>query len=676
MIMKPVNKILLALGVFALTFASCEDVVEQQGPAPAVPENCLGISFPLSEKYNKSVYEMEPTATREITLAMSRTKVGTAVAVPITVDVNDSSVFVVPDSVHFAANDTVATFKVTFPDAKDGITYNLKLSVSGADYVNPYMTNLYVATSVTLIKWEDAKAPGVMIDGLVANFFNTPPAAFYVNYKKAELGDGIIKYRFLNPYTTLPEYKDPSAAEPEAIADADGIFGGYPHNYPGDVDKSKDYNMVIIVQNDTASMEPFALGMDWGYGMISGGSIYGYLSDPSITIDKYPLGTVKDDIITFGANSLFSSMANFQNGGAFPSAAVTTIYLTKEAYLKASAVIEDYNEVDYEPISGAISEFSSEMQEQSWKQSFAKAIDIDAENENSEYKNLYYLPDLYTDGYGLAFYYDETSGRLTIPSNQPVGLEIFGQKIYMSVSSKIATGMAKAPNGVETYTFGISFHYADGTALGDFKEVFYYSKDAISFSMDDFCGDFIMTGYTLFEGGTDAEMEVKIEKYGANNDSLVITGVDFAEEIYAAFDAEYSIMSIAPQTLADFNMGGTLYDMALLTVDKTTRQPSGSALLDFGVGVSGNLFVDDLSAAVGYVIESKAAGGYADGYYNIVFTPVSTKKGVAKSAKSVRAHGQIVMEEETRGNKLSVQDRNIYKERKQHVLQPASMRLY
>ena len=378
--MKPVNKILLALGVFALTFASCEEVVEQQGPAPAVPENCLGIYFPVSDEYNNSAYEMEPTATREITLAMSRTKVGEAVAVPLTVEVNDSSVFVVPDSVHFAATDTVATFTVTFPEAQDGITYNLRLTVSGADYVNPYMTNLYVATSVTLIKWERAEVPGVMIDGMIANFFDTPTAAFYVNYEKAELSDGITKYRFLNPYTTLPEYEDPNAEEPVAVADADGIFGGYPYNYPGDVDKSKDYNMLVIVEGDEATMEPFELGMDWGYGMFAGGSIYGYFS---LDLASYPLGVVEGDVITFGANSLFSSMANFQNGGAYPSAAVTTIYLTKEAYLTASAVIEDYNEVDYDSISGAISEFSSEMQEQSWQQPFAKAIDIDAENENS-----------------------------------------------------------------------------------------------------------------------------------------------------------------------------------------------------------------------------------------------------------------------------------------------------
>ena len=279
--------------------------------------------------------------------------------------------------------------------------------------------------------------------------------------------------------------------------------------------------------------------------------------------------------------------------------------------------------------------------------------------------------DLYAEGYGLAFY--EESGKLTIPSNQATGLSVFGKEIYMSVSSKIASGMTTAANGVKTYTFGISFHYADGTVLGDFKEVFYYSKDAVSFSIDDFCGNFIMTGYTLFQDGTDAEMEVKIDKCGT--DSLVITGIDFAEKIYATFDAEYFIMAIAPQALADYELNGSVYDMNLLTVDKTGN-PSETAILEFGIGVSGNLFVDDLSAAVGYVIESKAAGGYADGYYNIAFTPVSTKKAVAKSAKSVRAYKQIVMEEETRGNKLSVQDRNIYKERKQHVLQPTSMRLF
>lgn len=667
--MKPVNKILLALGVFALTFTSCEEVVEQQGPAPAVPENCLGIYFPVSDEYNNSAYEMEPTATREITLAMSRTKVGEAVAVPLTVEVNDSSVFVVPDSVHFAATDTVATFTVTFPEAQDGITYNLRLTVSGADYVNPYMTNLYVATSVTLIKWETITEPGVMVDGMIANFFSVEQYPFYVKYEKAELSD-MTKYRFLNPYTTLPDYEDPNAAEPVAVADADGIFGGYPYNYPVDVDKSKNYNMLVTVQDDEATMEPFEFGMDWGYGMFAGGSIYGYYS---LDIATYPLGVVDGDVITFGANSLFISMANYQNGGAYPVSPTTTIYLTKEAYQEASAVIDDYNALDYETISGAVSEFTSEMQGQSWQQSFAKAVDIDADNADSEYKNLYYLPDLYTDGYGLAFYYDETSGRLTIPSNQPVGLEIFGQKIYMSVSSSIASGKTTAANGVETYTFGISFHYADGTVLGDFKEVFYYSKDAVSFSIDDFCGNFVMTGYTLFQDGTDAEMEVKIDKCGT--DSLVITGIDFAEKIYATFDAEYFIMAIAPQALADYELNGSVYDMNLLTVDKTGN-PSETAILEFGIGVSGNLFVDDLSGAVGYVIESKAAGGYADGYYNIVFTPVSTKSATVRTAKAVRAHKQIVVDEETHGNKLSVQDRNIYKERKQHVQQPTSMMLF
>ena len=344
------------------------------------PDDCWGILFPTGNGYNESSYAMESDAAREITLAMSRTKAGEAIAVPITVKVNDNNVFVVPEYVYFAADETLTTFKVAFPEAEVGVTYNLELAVEGDEYVNPYLLQEPVLnTSVLLIKWESETHVGVMIDGMIANFFPVSQYPFYVQYEKAELNNGAIMYRFLNPYTTLPEYKDPNAAEPEAIADADGIFGGYPHNYPGDVDKSKDYNMLVIVEGDEATMEPFELGMDWGYGMLSGGSIYGCFS---MDIATYPLGVVDGDIITFGANSLFSSMADFQDGGAYPVSPTTTIYLTKEAYMEANKVI-DYNEVDYEPISGAISEFSSEMQEQSWQQPFAKAIDIDAENENS-----------------------------------------------------------------------------------------------------------------------------------------------------------------------------------------------------------------------------------------------------------------------------------------------------
>lgn len=669
--MKPVNKILLALGVFALTFTSCEEVVEQQGPAPAVPENCLGIYFPVSDEYNNSAYEMEPTATREITLAMSRTKVGEAVAVPLTVEVNDSSVFVVPDSVHFAATDTVATFTVTFPEAQDGITYNLRLTVSGADYVNPYMTNLYVSTSVTLVKWNLVTEKAILVDGIICSQYNVPAAAFYVTYEKAEQSN-MTKYRFLNPYTTLPTYKDPNAAaeDLEAVPDADGIYDGYPYNAPEKVDSTQDYHMIVTVQNGVASMDVFRLGVDWGYGIMVSGCIYGNLSTD---LASYPLGTMEGDIITFGPKSLLFSEPNYNDGAVYIVPTTTSIYLTKDAYLEATRTIEDYNDLDYTEIAGAVSEFHSDMAGASWNQWFGKAVDIDANNPDSDYKNLYYLADLYTTGFGLAFYLDEASGRITIPAAQNTGMAVFGDTVYMSISSSFQSVKTVAANGVETYTLGLSYHYKDGTLLGEFEEVFYYSKDAVSFSIDDFCGNFIMTGNTLFQGGTDAEMEVKIDKCGT--DSLVITGIDFAEKIYATFDAEYFIMSIAPQALADYELNGSVYDMNLLTVDKTGN-PSETAILEFGIGVSGNLFVDDLSNAVGYVIYSDKVGGYADGYYNIVFTPVSTKKAVAKSAKPVRAHKQIVMEEETRGNKLSVQDRNIYKERKQHVLQPTSMRLF
>ncbi len=657
--MKPVNKILLALGVFALTFVSCEDTVEPQSPAPTVSENCQGVYFPVSDAYNNAAYEMEPTETREITLAMSRTRTGEAVEVPLTVVVNDSDVFVVPETVYFGATDTLSTFTVTFPNAEEGITYNLELTVSGDDYVNPYMSDLYVATSVTLIKWESVAAPAVMLDGMIATLFGVEQYPFYVYYEIAELGSGITKYRFLNPFARVP-----------TSVDADGIYDAYPYTETGDlVDATSDYNMIVSVENNAATMEPFDFGTDWGYGMMSGGTIYGYYST---SLSSYPLGVVDGDVITFGASSLYFSMADYSSGGAYVASTPTIIYLTKDAYLAANLVIEDYNAVEYNLISGAISEFSSAMRGTSWDQTFAKAIDLDEDNEDSEYKNLYYLADLYATGYGLAFYYDAELNRLTIPSDQETGLSVFGQAVYMSASTSVASGMTTAANGVETYTFGIAFHYADGTILGDFQEEFYYSEASISFGIDNFCGNFTMTGSSFF-GDPDANMSVTIAKHGANNDSLVITGVTYAAEIYASFDSQESIMSIAPQVLADYYG----YDMTLYTVDND-GYTSTTLTLDFGVSISGNLRVDTFSNAAGYVLYSATAGGYVDGYYDIVFTPVSTRQAVAKSATksatSVRAHQQIVMKEKTSGNKLSVQkNRNIYKERKQHIRQSATI---
>ena len=83
-----------------------------------------------------------------------------------------------------------------------------------------------------------------------------------------------------------------------------------------------------------ASLKPVQYGMDWGYGMFSGGSVYGNLST---NINSYPLGVYNEKAgsITFPANSLYVSMADYQDGGAYPCTNPSYLYLSAEAYLNS-----------------------------------------------------------------------------------------------------------------------------------------------------------------------------------------------------------------------------------------------------------------------------------------------------------------------------------------------------
>ncbi len=383
-------------------------------------------------------------------------------------------------------------------------------------------------------------------------------------------------------------------------------------------------------------MNAHAIGINWGYGMISIGSIYGNKSEDK---SKYPLGTKEGNKIVFDASSLFFSMANYQNGGIFIPDEPTIIYLTLESYLEDNLRIDDFNDVEYEEIEGAVSEFESKAYNDLWPQSIAKAIDIDENNEESQFKDLYYLANLYSEGLGLAFY--ETNGKIKIPNNQKTGRKAFGKDVYVSSSDSIVSSMEINSKGVTVYTLGLMFHFEDDTKLGDFAELFFFSENPASYEKEDFIGKFIMTGESQFTGEDPAEMNVEI-KEGDDENTLIITGIDFAKEIIADFNPSTSIMSIAPQPLADIEDEGDILDMTLYTTTPDGKY-STSASMDFTFNMVGNLVLTAESEADGYLIDSEEFGDWVDGFYDLVFTPNKTKSASIKTNKviSVKTHSAI-----------------------------------
>jgi hypothetical protein len=610
---------ILAISLILFGFAACTEDIPERGTSPVTPENCKGVYFPVDG--NQSAVELEPTEPTEITITIARADSVGEIEVPITIDVNDEDVFVVPEKVAFADKEKITTFTVTFPSAGEGITYNLKLSVSGSEFVDEYAQNTpFLSTSVTRIKWSVIDRPVIWVDGVLGG------KPMYVDVDSALVGSA-LRYRFKNVYKVAT----PGTWEGDeyiSTPDADGIYNGHYYIWPGEFDEENDYYTVIEIKGETVTMFPGAIGVTWSAGPMSIGSIYGNLSE---NLASYPLGIFdkEADVITFPNSSLYYS----NNDGAYIGKE-TIIYLSKEAYLIANMKIEDFNEVEYEDIPGAVSEFESKAYSESWAQSFAQAKDIDETNPESEYKNLYYLTDLYAEGFGLAFYYN--GKNLTVPANQPIGTKVLGKELYVSESDNLESSVTSNAKGVSIYTFGLKFHYEDGTVVGEFAEIFYYSKDLVVYAIEDFYGDYKLTAPCQFTGYPDADMDVTIAA-GESENTFVITGIDLAEEVKATFDTGTSTLSIAPQELADYGP----YDITLYT---TTPEGdvSTTAAMDFNFNMGGNLVMTTTSEADGYLLNSEAAGGWVDGYYNLKFTPQSEKALTRKSSVSRQLTGKTL----------------------------------
>lgn len=100
----------------------------------------------------------------------------------------------------------------------------------------------------------------------------------------------------------------------------------YPYNEEGDYDASKEYFIEIDATNPEAVYIPglYGTGMNWGYGEVSISSMaYLYMVRDGAALEDIAAagfcGIYADDVITFPAESLLISMADYNNGGLYKS---------------------------------------------------------------------------------------------------------------------------------------------------------------------------------------------------------------------------------------------------------------------------------------------------------------------------------------------------------------------
>ncbi len=621
-----INRLIKAFSMLLIVaFAACSDFEDTELISPDKPAGSQGAFFPTS---NVAAHELEPTDPTQITVTVSRAVSTGAASLPIVVKTNDDNVFNVPATANFADGETETDILVTFPNADEGVTYKLVLAVEGDQSVDPYGAGaVSVSTQITRIKWTAVEEPFIYRDGTFEGAgWGDNSRPMYVYAEKAQLGAS-VRYRMKNVYAPATS-EDP---------DEDGVYNGF-YNFTPGFDSSRDWYTVIEIHSaagtsGNVSMFLHETGSERStYGKVSIGSKDG------------SFGTLSNNKITFPDGTLVF----YDNDGGY-NGKETVIYLSKDTYIADNMKIVDFNDVEYVDIEGELGEFESLAYGETWGKTISQAIDIDSTNEASEYKNLYYISDLYADGYGLAFYYDATSGKVTIPENQKIGKKVFGHDLYVSASEENESSVEVNNKDVTIYSLGLMFHYLDGTIVGDFTELYYYSEDAVVYEKEDFLGNFLMTGSSQFAGEDPANMEVEITE-GSDENSLVITGIDYTEEVIATFNSATNSMSIAPQDLADIETATAIYTAKLHTTPPANT--TGTATIDLVYNLKGLLVVSPDSEASGYLIRGTAgeAGGWFDGYRNLQFTPI-TAESEGNTTQSVstfvlRSSNSIVAERE------------------------------
>ena len=313
-----INKIYLSLTAIAMMFASCgnEDLELGNSTTAPVDANCPAVEFANN---NATTYEVDPSdPSFKVTVQRKATDAATY---NIKVVENQDNSFIVPATVEFAADETTKDINISMnASAAQGEPLALKLSFDEAD-INPYTTGLKTfALNTTIIKWESI-GTGYWLGNIVSQFYGVEVLPLAVEIEKA-ITASAIKFRFVCPYASVCTEQDEL-----------GGYVGYPYNseanLTGNVEKA-----VITITKSGASLAPVSLGIDYGYGEMSMGSIYGYLSEK---IDKYPLGTYTQTetggIIEFPANSLY---IRDNDGDAPCSKGPTILYLSAQDYMAAS----------------------------------------------------------------------------------------------------------------------------------------------------------------------------------------------------------------------------------------------------------------------------------------------------------------------------------------------------
>lgn len=312
------KKIINILGVVLVligmtTLYSCQDDAPDYSPSEKIDSE--QVYFPSTNSSKVALSSVE----NSFDIVIARVKTDNAITVPLTISGNDG-LYDIPSSVNFAQGESKATIKVTYDVDEIGFDNFSDLTISINDqYTSVYGKSEYLFNIGIPAPWKTL-GDAIYADDYVSTWFGVDNDEYKVEIQENLLEPGL--FRLVNPYGAA-----------------------YPYNDPGDWDDSQDWYLEINAVDPTAVFINLQeVGMDWGYGMFSFGSIAALRMSQGKTLEEVKedglTGTFENGVITFPAGQLLAKMADYNDGGMYPANSNGAFVVVMPGVVRADYSIE------------------------------------------------------------------------------------------------------------------------------------------------------------------------------------------------------------------------------------------------------------------------------------------------------------------------------------------------
>lgn len=526
--LKNIFSVLLAV-IAMTTVASCSDDPEY---TPAENEGVKSHVYFAGS--SSQTIEVEPGVT-SFELTLERQDATDAQTVELSVTANEDNKFVCPATASFAAGEATTKITINLSSPEEGKYYSFAVQVAGEDLSSYTQGYREKKVSFAIMKWESI-GEGYWVGNAVIRFFGVDQLPMKVAIEKA-VTTTETRFRFASPYAR-------TASVVGNIGESDyEWFDGYPYNDPADVVAGEYTFLIICDSKGNASLTPTNMGMDWGYGMFSTGSIY-----PSVSsnIASYPLGTYDKDAgtVSFPVNSLYVSMANYNNGSKYPTTLPACLYLSDDAFINNQSKEVDYEEdFTWNAVAKSAGFFESTAVQETWIQE----VEIAKEQEEGATTILYRFPSLYADGANIVFFHDTKENMLSMPKAQLTGMiSIGGADVYMDLKSGSVSENNVFTMNIDFYTLGSDGKKA--SELGTVTETFSWGYTGTAYqdllpgkTVADYTGNWVAPVLNLSTGAT-GNVLVTITPMDGEPNAVVIKGLsalsNYDDSVIATYEAD------------------------------------------------------------------------------------------------------------------------------------------